>query len=268
LVDSNCFQSTSTLSVDTIYNSTYAWFRKENYNSTDSIYLGGGYTVFVPFLSASDTGTFICHIAVNNGCVKRTYVYNLTGLCYLILPVKFTSFTGKFINDKIALNWKTHDETDLKYYIIERKIGTNLYGEIGRVNSRGNSPGAQQYDFVDMKPGDGKANYRLKLVYRDNSITYSEPVTLSKSLSNIAIHCYPNPVTNELVIGFEVSGRHNYKVKLLNMVNQGVFESTFSTTNNGRMIIPRTKIIQKGIYILKVIDLNTQEEFAEKIIFL
>ena len=268
LVDSNCFQSTSTLSVDTIYNSTYAWFRKENYNSTDSIYLGGGYSVFVPFLSASDTGIFVCHIAVNNGCVKRTYVYNLTGLCYLILPVKFTSFTGKFVNEKTVLNWKTHDETDLKHYIVERKEGNNIYIEIGKVNSRANSPGAQQYNFIDPKPGPGKNYYRLKLVYRDNSVTYSEPVTLNKGSIANAIHCYPNPVISELAISFEVSGTHEYKVKLLNMLNQGVFESDFSTGNSSLMKIPKNKLIQKGIYILKVIDLKTHEEFSKKIIFL
>jgi hypothetical protein len=268
LVDSNCFQSTSTLSVDTIFNSTYSWYRKENYNSTDSTYLGSGYSVFVPFLSASDTGTFICHIAVNNGCVKRTYVYNLTGLCYLILPVKLTSFSGKFINDKAVLSWKTQNDVDLKYYTVERKGSNNAYAEIGKVNSRANSPGVQQYDFIDPKPGPGENHYRLKLVYRDNTTAYSDIITLGKRPVTMGVHCYPNPVENELNVIFEVPGRHQYKVTLLNMVNQGVFERDFSTVNNGLLQIPKNKLIQKGIYVLKVIDVNSHEEYSEKIIFL
>ena len=267
LVDSNCFQSTTTLSVDTIFNSTYSWFRKENYNSTDSTFIGSGYSVFIPFLSASDTGTFICHLAVNNGCVKRTYVYNLTGLCYMILPVNLSSFGGKLVSKQVRLKWNAANEADLKKYIIERSNNDNTYNEIGRINPKANSPTLQEYEFIDFKPGLGKNRYRLKLLYRDNSVSISNPITINKSNSSNEIQCYPNPVFNILTLNFNNALKCEYKVTLLNMLNQGVYETSFVAGSNGLLQIPRSKSIGKGIYILRIFNLISNEEFSEKIIF-
>ncbi len=267
-VDSNCFQSTTTLSVDTIFNSTYSWFRKEKYNSTDSTFIGSGYSVFIPFLSASDTGTFICHLAVNNGCVKRTYVYNLTGLCYMILPVNLSSFAGKLVNEQVRLNWNAANEADLKKYIIERSNNDNNYTEIGRINPKANSPTSQQYEFVDTKPGLGKNLYRLKLLYRDNSVGNSNSISINRSSGSSKIQCYPNPVSNILTVNFNSTTKSEYKVTLLNLLNQAVYQTSFITVNNNVLQIPRSKTIGKGIYVLKIFNLNTNEQFSEKIIFL
>ncbi len=268
LVDSNCFQSTTTLSVDTIYNSTYSWFRKENYNSTDSTLIGSGYSVFIPFLSASDTGTFICHLAVNNGCVKRTYVYNLTGLCYMILPVNLSSFTGRLVNEQVRLNWNASNDADLKKYIVERSNNDNTFTEIGRINPKAISTASQPYQFIDTKPGLGKNRYRLKLLYRDNSMSNSNPISINRSSGSSIIQFYPNPVFDILTVNFNSTIKSEYKVTLLNLLNQTVYESSFITGNNNVLQIPRSKSIGKGVYVLKIFNLNTNEQFSEKIIFL
>jgi hypothetical protein len=268
IADSNCFQSSSTLSVDTIYNSTYAWYKKDNYSSTDSTYLGAGYNVRIPFLSASDTGTYVCHVTVNTGCVKRSYVYNLTGLCYSILPVHFTSFAGKFINDHVMLDWNTGKNDDLRKYIVERRNSFNVFTEIGRVSPKPDSAGIIHYNFKDSLPAPGKNYYRLKLIYNDKSFTYSNTVMLVKNKKGSNIHCYPNPVSNLLMIDFEGLVNQDYKVILLNMLNQGVWESTFNTGNSNTMRIQRPQSVGKGIYVLKCINLKTNEEFSEKVIFL
>ncbi len=268
MVDSNCFQSTTTLSVDTIYNSTYSWFRKENFNSTDSTLVGSGYSVFIPFLSASDTGTFICHLVVNNGCVKRTYVYNLTGLCYVVLPVNLSSFTGRLVNEQTRLNWNASNDVDLKKYIVERSNNNNTFIEIGRINPKAISTVSQQYEFIDTRPGLGKNRYRLKLLYRDNSVSNSNPITINRSSGSSQIQCYPNPVSNILTVNFNSTIKSEYKVTLLNLLNQPVYESGFIGGNNNMLQIPGGKKIGKGVYVLKIFNLNTNEQFSEKIIFL
>ncbi len=267
-VDSNCFQSSSTLSVDTIYNSTYAWYKKDNYNSTDSIYLGSATKVFIPFLSAGDTGIYICHIAVNTGCVKRSFSFNLSGLCYKVLPVKITAFSARLRNEQVLLNWETGPEANLNNYIIERRNNYNNFTEIGHVNSKVNLSGSPHYDFIDTKPESGNNFYRLKLIYNNNSFTYSNTILINQSRNSQLIHCYPNPVSDKLTIDFKNSVSHEYKISLLNMLNQGIWKMNCLTGLNNTIQIHRPESVGKGIYILKVIDMNTNEEFSEKIIFL
>jgi len=266
-VDSNCFQSSSTLSVDTFYNSTYAWFKKENFNSTDSTYLGGGYSVHLPFLSASDTGTYVCHVTVNTGCVKRSFVYNLNGLCYNFLPVKVTSFTGKFENEGIQLSWNSIQEAGLKNFIIERKNRSGIFTAIGNVIPKTGISGTSRYGFTDRNPLPGMNSYRLKLFNDNNSFSYTNTILLNKDQTK-SIHCYPNPVSNMLTVDFGISTKHVFKIILLNLTNQGVWETTFTTGNNKLLQIVRPQSLGKGIYLLRCIDTLTNEEYAEKVILL
>lgn len=268
-VDSNCFHSSSTLSlsVDTIYNSTYAWYKKDNYSSTDSTSLGSGYTVFIPYLSAGDTGIYYCNVAVNSGCVKRTYLYNLNGLCYMILPVKITAFTGQLLNEQVRLNWRSENELDLKNYVVERSDKSGLFTEIGRVISKSTTSNPLQYDFVDAKPLAGRGFYRLRLVYKNSPVSYSNSVVINNNPAKQSISCYPNPASGILSVKFNTTETHQYKITMLNMLNQAVYQRDFTTANSNIMQIPRTQSMGKGIYVLRVIDMNSNEEFSQKVIF-
>ena len=104
IATSNCFLQPTTLSVDSIYNSTYSWYKKTNITDADSTLIGSASSYYIPTVLPSDTGIYICHIEVNSGCVKRTYIYDLNASCYLILPVTLFDFNGNYIDDKILLN--------------------------------------------------------------------------------------------------------------------------------------------------------------------
>ena len=265
-VDSNCFQSSSTLSVDTIFNATYAWYKKGVNN--DSTFLGSGYSVYIPFVGASDTGNYISYVTVNTGCVKRAYTYHLTGMCYKVLPVTITTFGGKFINGPVLLSWKTLNEEDLAYFVVERRNNNNAFMEIGRVASKGSGNGTSGYNFTDANPGTGTNFYRLKLVYNDYSFTHSNIINLNKSSGSPKIYCYPNPVSNSFTISFQNPARHQYRVTLLNMLNQAIWQSDFTPCNAYTLKITRPVSVSKGIYVLRCIDVNTNEEYSEKLIFL
>ena len=192
-VDSNCFHSSSTLSVDTIYNSTYAWYKKDNYNSTDSSYLGSGFSTYIPFLSAGDTGTYVCHVTVNTGCVKRSYVYNLNGLCYYILPITINQFSGELANDRTLLKWKTEHEEGVSHYIIERKTEGGIFKPIGRVDVKNYS--SDFYNFTDPVPGYGPNYYRLTIVSDKNVEQFSNTLMVNKKQESTVIRVFPNPVS-------------------------------------------------------------------------
>ena len=128
---SNCFLEPTTLSVDSIYNSTYSWYKKTNITDADSTLIGSASSYYIPTVLPSDTGIYICHIEVNSGCVKRTYIYDLNASCYTVLPVTLLDFSGKFVDDKILLNWKVNNEANLTNYIIEHKNSYDNFSEIG-----------------------------------------------------------------------------------------------------------------------------------------
>ncbi len=267
-VDSNCFQSSSTLTVDPIYNSTYAWYKKDNYNSPDSTFLGAGNSVYIPYLSAGDTGTYYCYVVVNTGCVTRSYIYNLNGLCYGgVLKSGIKEFSGKYINSTVLLSWKGYDESELSNYIVERKGADNKFTEIGRLKPYINSSGLNQYSFTDNNSGSGKNFYRLKLLNNKNAYGYSNIIVVNKANVVNDIKVYPNPASDLFTIEITGAIGHQFQVKLLNMASQVVLKKTFKNDDNGKLQISRLSSMSKGVYILKCTDLNTNEIFTQKIIF-
>ncbi len=76
---SNCFYNDIRLSVDSIPNASYIWYRKTS--ATDSSIVGTGIDYRITNLLPSDTGTYVCKTSVNSGCLTKISSYTLTGMC-------------------------------------------------------------------------------------------------------------------------------------------------------------------------------------------
>jgi hypothetical protein len=76
----DCFGAQTVLSVDTVANATYTWY-KRTYNPTDSILLSTGGSHIIPFLGVADTGTYICVTRLADGCIVRVSYKNIIGNC-------------------------------------------------------------------------------------------------------------------------------------------------------------------------------------------
>lgn len=257
----NCFSAPTTLSVDTIYNSSYSWFLKPNQNSNDSVLVSNGFNYHIDDVMPTDTGVYVCHISVNSGCIKRTYYYHLDASCFNVLPLSLEKFSGKFENENVLLNWKINNSnSDLSQIIIERKTN-NTFIDIAHISP---SYGESAYQFVDKNPG-AQNLYRLRLIKNDNSFSYSNIILLRREI-NAKIGAYPNPATDFINIDFFQSNRHTYKISLINILSQKIKEVTFNTENGTKLQLKRSKDMPGGIYILHFIDINTNEEFSQKII--
>ncbi|MGZ8505419.1 MAG: T9SS type A sorting domain-containing protein, partial [Flavitalea sp.] len=80
---SNCYSNDIRLSVDSIPNANYTWYKR--ISSTDSILVGTGINYSISHLLPSDTGVYVCKTSINNGCLTKVSSYNLTGNCGSIL---------------------------------------------------------------------------------------------------------------------------------------------------------------------------------------
>lgn len=259
----NCFLSPTTLSVDTIYNAAYQWYKKTNAESTDSVAITNATNYFIPEVLPADTGIYICHIKVNNGCIQRTYYFHLDGSCRIFLPVTVENIEGKLVNNFAQLTWTMHNQADLKEIIVEKMTGKE-FQEIAKVNKSG-PDNLYSYRFIDSVFNGGNY-YRLKMVSKDNSFTYSKIVFISAgTVGNISV--YPNPVSNFFKIEFKNPGGNSYRVILSNAVNQKFKDIIIDTRSQNLIYLKRTSAMPPGIYFLHFTNLSNGNEFVEKLIF-
>jgi len=115
-------------------------------------------------------------------------------LTLIIASFASTLFAGAIIinlsaesnGENITLKWQTTQESNLSYFVVERKSVSGSFGVVSEsILSKGNN---SSYEFVDenaFKTSDAVFIYRLKIIDSDNQITYSGELSVTHSVSSV-----------------------------------------------------------------------------------
>lgn len=254
-----CFYQNITLSVDTIPNATYLWYRKTT--PTDSVQVGSGLTYNLPFFVPEQTGQYICKVSVNDGCVTRLSNFTLDGNCGDgVLPATFR-LNGKKAGAINQLFWSNTIDRNVVKYSVERKVSKeNSYQSIGSVLVHNGS----SYFFNDNHPASGWNEYRLKIVYA-NKTEYSNTVTLKGDVERIDV--YPNPVKNVLQISLYSQKATDYKIELFTSRGLLVYHTIAKNIRSATLTCPRNTKWYPGMYLLRITDSVTGISEIRKLLF-
>ncbi|PZR26279.1 MAG: hypothetical protein DI535_14850 [Citrobacter freundii] len=260
----DCYSNNLTLSVDTVPNATYIWYLKKKSTSTDSTQVTTGQAYNIPYLLPTDTGIYVCKTLVNGGCLQRLSYFNLKGDCSIILPVKITDFKGILSGNDAILNWTVAQEDNIKEYQVERSAGNGSFQYVGSITAT-NDPARNKYTFTDHNAPGGKIKYRLKIVEQNNGQSYSKTIELTHNA--IFITAAPNPVKQELSISISAKTDAAYSIRLFNLSGQVIHQQTTNRIRSGVFRIQRNGKMPSGFYLVKVLNMDSGEEFTEKLIF-
>lgn len=115
------------------------------------------------------------------------------------LPVSLMSFHAKKEGGAALLRWETSSEVNSDRFEIEHSTSGKTWHVVGTSSAKGDVQTERIYTFVHPNPVPGLNFYRLKMVDKDETFTYSQIRTLSiLPRSRFTIH--PNPVSNRLEI--------------------------------------------------------------------
>lgn len=137
-----------------------------------------------------------------------------------LLPLEWLSFKAKPINTpagtKVALDWSTASEKDVKNFEVERSEDGKVFKKIGEPLPASNTVGNHNYSALDEKPLSGISYYRIRQTDYDGktSVTKIESVNLSNGKTKGKFTFYPNPIHKgtPLSILTDVEGEYAFKV--------------------------------------------------------
>ena len=96
------------------------------------------------------------------------------------------SLSAESNDSNIIINWTTSQETNLDHFVVERETFGGNFAVISQpIAAKGDN---SSYEFVDenaFKSADLLFVYRLKIVEKDNSTSYSGEVPVSHSVSSV-----------------------------------------------------------------------------------
>lgn len=160
------------------------------------------------------------------------------------LPVKLLYFTAIADGNKVRLNWEAANEQETVKYEIEKSLTGTNFSKIGTVISRQLSQSA--YVDFDNSPAQGWNYYRLKMIEKSGSFTYSpiRPVEFKKGLEQVRIF----PVPAQTVLNIQLPTSYVNKVQLQVFGVDGKFISSMKPTAN--MVVLNVQPLAAATYFL------------------
>ncbi len=162
----------------------------------------------------------------------------------IVVPVELISLSVGFDSrNLILLSWQTATEINTSHFNIQRSTNGKDFTNIGKVNAKG----ASTYTFNDpIRTDDSrftKLYYRLEVVDKDGSKTYSEIRSVYLTTDDSGFTISPNPAKDYVTI----TGSNIKQVKLLDNMGRVV---VVKEVNNTPINIPVNRL-SKGLYMVQ-----------------
>ena len=180
------------------------------------------------------------------------------------LPVTLLNFSATKKGNGNLLNWLTATELNTSRFEVERSDNGINFTRIGTVAAAGNSSAQIRYEYLDHLSSSNKTFYRLKIIDKDNRYNYSKIVVSNGSNKESQFQLYPNPAHNEVHIYVSnVSGTNSLKMQLVDVAGKVVRMENWKVTNNEIFTEVDVTNLQKGIYFIKLQEINKVLRFVK-----
>ncbi len=176
------------------------------------------------------------------------------------LPLDLLGFDGTRTGNGIELNWRTANEDNVSHFLIEKSLNGRDFSSWHRVEAIGT--GANNYGIKDEAPATGRNFYRLKMVDIDAKYKYSNIVSLNWNVRNSKLVIFPNPASSQVNIEIPQEWRSGAEISLMNMNGQRLIHQKYASVS---VINLSLKTVGKGLYMLKVKQVNGDAEYIQKL---
>lgn len=158
------------------------------------------------------------------------------------LAVHLFDFKAFIKKDAVFLEWKTSQEKDNNYFIIERSQNGIDFKTIGQIKGQPNINQTQYYSFIDYKSLEGINYYRLGWIDKSGKIGQSTVIKINHTTNNEVI-IYPT-ITQDLVNITSVA--NGSTIRIFNAFGQLVQQEKLQQSTID------ISSLSSGIYILQI----------------
>lgn len=189
------------------------------------------------------------------------------GICDIsLLPLRLVNFdVTKTAGSDVQVTWITASELNVSGYEIESSVNGNDFYKIGSLPAKGNNVPVQ-YNFHEAGTNrTGFRFYRLKMIDKDGSFTYSIIKSLRfADLKTGVVTIFPNPAGNTINVSVNAADEESIAVKVINMQGQQVMQNTRLVNKGMNTIAEDIRGLSKGTYMLNITGKKTGIEMRQR----
>ena len=170
-----------------------------------------------------------------------------------VYPLHLLAFTATKNGKSNLLQWQTAQEINTAGFEVQRSSNGINYNTLGFVNA-----GTSTYHFVDDKPLTENNYYRLKIVDKDGSFTYS-PVREITNSNAFTVTMYPNPVKNKMQVLVNSDKEQIIQWQIVSNEGKLVLSDQWAMQAGSSLQEISVAALAKGTYYLMVITKNKKQ---------
>jgi hypothetical protein len=180
-------------------------------------------------------------------------------------PALLLSFTGTAQGTTADLNWTMENETNCKWFVIERSGDSGGFDSIDVVMGMNNN-NETEYSFTDTHMLQGNNYYRLRQVDRDGIVRYSKVVTLYDMQNSGKKEVFPNPAIATLNFSITSPAMQPVLVQVYSLTGVMMMsaQQELAAGNNQQTVTIGS--LKTGNYILKVSSLNGSSQYVQSFV--
>jgi fibronectin-binding autotransporter adhesin len=221
-----------------------------NFPATHNAYLQDTYLNTETLLNLS--GSTVVPFTSNAG--QPTNRFRIVFRALAALPVMLTEIKAHQENQGIAVKWATQQEMNMASYELEKSADGILFSKTATITAKNGS--SNNYSWFDAQAFTGNNFYRLKMIDKSGSQTYSKVVKVNISNAAPTVDIYPNPVKGS-IINLQLSNlqKGTYTVTISNKEGQEVWRKQLQHNGgSASQTIDMGASISSGSYQLTITD--------------
>lgn len=159
-----------------------------------------------------------------------------------LLPIKLQNFNGSYLNNTIQLHWTVNYQSNFAHFEIERSADGIQFLRIGQHTSTN----TRLYNYIDYTPQASIHYYRLKMIDKDGTFSYSNIIKIQTS-NRPQLAIVSNPVIDHL----NITGlRQRGEIHIVDMTGKLIQTKNIQSSSLSLDV----SFLHKGIYVLRYID--------------
>ena len=171
-----------------------------------------------------------------------------------ILPIDLLSFTAKYEQGAVKLNWSTASETNNDFFTVERSVDGIHFQTLSIIDGAGTSSSVLHYTCIDANPTAGTLYYRLKQTDFDGAERMFPIISVATSQKEEVISVFPNPSNGVFTVTGTVAGSD---LRVTDLAGKTLFQKA---ADDGKTELDIGNL-KEGIYLLKM---RTNERIQTK----
>jgi acid phosphatase type 7 len=202
-------------------------------------------------VTPSSPGTFIYYVkdslSPSTTCMSDSFVLKVNPT----LPVTVSKFEVFLKNHKAFVQWRTDQEENSDYFLIERSANGRDFEMIMIVRAAGNSNTPINYEFQDNYPLEGNNYYRLTNFDKDGrSKIVGIRMVVNRIDRSYTVSINPNPAINgEIKAVIQSNKRQTLKIRIIDIKGAEIYKKNFTASEGTNNL---TFHVKAGTYILNI----------------